>query len=157
MRKLISILSIFLCISVYGQPNWPAIKANAYMIVKDTTAYDTPHIQSINVPGWEDGLYMTSDGLHLYSTYLPLDVLSWYNAFLLNPACFNFDPYFRPPLLGIDTVTNPWACPNFIQSDIIIASRSSVTQNFSPWTSSNLQNPVTFDGAADGVLLNSDS
>jgi hypothetical protein len=141
---------------VSAQPNWPAIKANAHMIVKDTS-YGTPYLQSINVPGWEDGLYMTSDGLHLMGFYAPLDMLSWYNAFMLNPACFNFDPYYRPPLLGIDTVTNPWACPNYIHSDIIIASRTSASQNFSSWTSSNLQNPVTWDGAPDGVLLNSDT
>lgn len=155
MKKLIVVFT-FLVTALYSQPNWPAIKANAQFVVADTS-YATPYIQALNVPGWEDGLFISEDGLNLYSTYLPLDALSWYFAFAQNPACFNFDPYYRPPLLGIDTVTNPWACPNYINSDIIIGQRTNAGLNFNPWTSSNLRSPVTFDGAADGVLLNKDS
>ena len=110
LLKIISIIAIFTSSIVNAQPNWNAIKANATFIVPDTN-YSAPSIQSVNVPGWEDGLYITRDGKHLFSTYLPLDAFSWITDLQANPICFNFDPYFRPPLLGIDTVTNPWGCP----------------------------------------------
>ena len=137
-------------------PNWPAIKANATFFVPDTN-YATPQLQPIQVGGWEDGLFMTRDGKHLFSTYLPMDVFSWLGDFLLSPVCFNFNPYFRPPLLDIDTLTNPWSCPNFIHSDIILSSRSDTGLAFAPWMNSNLQTPLSFDGGAHGILLNPDT
>src|ERR1035437_2941320 len=96
---------LFTAYSMKGQPNWSAIKTNATFTVADSN-YLQPTIQAIKLAGWEDGLYITRDGKHLYSTYLPLDALSWSTAIVKNPICFNFDPYFRQPLLGIDTVTN---------------------------------------------------
>lgn len=156
LNHLFLIVVLFFSTTISAQPNWPAIKSNATFIVPDTS-YDTPYIQPINVPGWEDGLFMTRDGKHLFSTYLAVDALSWINHLMANPACFNFDPYFKPPLLGIDTVTNIFSCPNYMQSDIIIASRANTNMPFNPWTSSNLQTSFSFDGAADGVLMNADS
>ncbi|NEN22368.1 T9SS type A sorting domain-containing protein [Cryomorpha ignava] len=136
-----------------AQPNWSAIKSNATFIVADTN-YLAPTIQPINVGGWEDGLYITRDGKHLYSTYLPIDAFSWIGD--ISP-CINFVPYFRPPLLGIDTVTNPFGCPNYMHSDIILASKSDTSLPFNPWTSSNLATSATMEGGAHGVLLNSDT
>ncbi|MBC7865169.1 MAG: T9SS type A sorting domain-containing protein [Bacteroidia bacterium] len=139
-----------------SQPNWPAIKSGATFFVADTT-YGSPYIQPINVPGWEDGLFMTRDGKNLYSTYLPVDAFSWITDLVLNPICFNFHPYYRPPLLGIDTVTNVFGCPNYMHSDIIYASRTDTTVSFNAWNNSNLQTSFSFDGGAHGVLLNADS
>lgn len=160
MKQLISGVLFFTAVlaftEVYSQPNWTAIKSNATFVVADTS-YTTPYLQPINVGGWEDGLYITRDGMHLFSTYIPIDLLSWYNDFILNPACFNFTPYFRPPLLGIDTVTNPYACPNYIQSDIIRASRADTSQPFLAWQSSALAMPVTMEGGSQGVLKNADT
>lgn len=140
----------------FAQPNWPAIKSNATFYVADTT-YAAPYLQPIQVGGWEDGLNITRDGKHLYSTYLPIDALSWLTDLLLNPFCFNFDPYYRGPLLGIDTLTNIFGCPNYMHSDIIKAYRSDTSQAFGSWTPSNLQTAFSFDGGANGVLLNADT
>ena len=153
---LLGSIFFFLVARLSAQPNWPAIKSNATFVVYDTS-YAPPYIQPINVSGWEDGLNITRDGLHLYSTYLPVDALSWTNELQVNPYCLNFDPYYRAPLLGIDTVTNVYGCPNYMQSDIIIASRTSTTQAFNPWTFSNLRTSFSFEGAADGALLNPDT
>lgn len=141
-------------VSLEAQPDWDNIKSNATFHIPDTS-YHPPYIQPINVGGWEDGLFVTRDGRHLFSTYLPLDAFSW--LFDFDPICFDFNPYFRPPLLGIDTVTNNFGCPNFMQSDIIIASRADTSVQFNPWESSNLQTPFSFDGGAHGVLLNADT
>jgi len=153
---LMAIIFILLKPAIAQPPNWAAIKSNATFIVPDTT-YNTPYIQPLYVNGWEDGLFITRDGLHLYSTYLPLDALSWLFDLLLDPACFNFNPYYRPPLLGIDTTTNIWGCLNFMQSDIIISSRTDTSQQFNLWNSSNLQTSFSFDGGAHGILLNPDT
>jgi hypothetical protein len=140
----------------YAQPNWPAIKSNATFIVPDTT-YNAPYLQAINVPGWEDGLFMTRDAKHLYSTYLPLDAFSWITDLVLNPICFNFHPYYRPPLLDIDTLTNIFGCGNYMHSDIILSNRADTNLSFNAWTSSNLRTEFSFDGGAHGVLLNADT
>lgn len=142
--------------SSYSQPNWTAIKSHATFLVNDTN-YLEPTIQPINIPGWEDGLYITRDGKHLFSTYLPLDAFSWITALAKNPVCFNFHPYYRPPLLGIDTITNPWGCNNFMNSDIVIAERADTSQVFNQWHQSNLHSSMYFDGGACGVLKNSDT
>lgn len=155
-HRIIGLLLLFgvLCtVAAKAQPNWANIKANATFIVPDTN-YLAPSIQPINVGGWEDGLFMTRDGKHLYSTYLPIDVFSWLGDFA---PCINFQPYFRPPLLGIDTLTNPFGCPNYIHSDIILASRADESLPFNPWSNSNLATSATMEGGAHGVLLNSDT
>ncbi len=157
--KSFFIFALLICLnvlSIQAQPDWNAIKSNATFIVHDTT-YDAPFIQPINVGGWEDGLYITRDGRHLFSTYLPVDVFSWLYDLMLNPVCFNFSPYFRPPLLNIDTITNIWGCPNIMQSDIVISSRNSINDDFEPWESSNLQKSFSFDGGAQGVMKNVDT
>lgn len=150
------LVSLFFAVSGISQPDWDGIKANATFSVPDDS-YGQPRIQPINVMGWEDGLYMTRDGMHLYSTYLPLDAFSWLGDLLLDPICFDFAPYYRPPLLDIDTITNVFGCEKFMQSDIIIAHKELPEDPFNPWTSSNLQESFSFDGGAQGVLLNADT
>ena len=156
LQNLFLILFTLIARSTHSQPNWPAIKSNATFIVPDTS-YNAPYLQAINVAGWEDGLFMTCDGKNLYSTYLPLDAFSWITDLVLNPICFNFQPYYRPPLLGIDTVTNIFGCPNYMHSDIIMSSRIDTGLAFNPWASSNLQTSFSFDGGAHGILLNADT
>lgn len=135
----------------FSQPDWPAIKSNATFNVPDP-AYGEPYLQANHVPGWEDGLYMTRDGMQLFSTYLPVDVFSWLGDFVLDPVCFDFHPYYRPPLLDIDTITNVFGCEKYMQSDIVLASRDLPTDSFELWDSSNLQEAFSFDGGAQGVL-----
>lgn len=158
MQLKFSLFLVVTLAALHGicQPNWPAIKANATFVVPDDS-YGQPRIQPINVPGWEDGLFMTRDGMHLYSTYLPLDVFSWLGDFLLDPICFDFGPYYRPPLLDIDTITNIFGCEKFIQSDIVIAHKDLPETPFNAWQSSNLRESFSFDGGAHGVLLNADT
>lgn len=156
IKKLLLLFCFIYSSLLVAQPNWPAIKSNATFIIADTT-YNAATIQPVNVGGWEDGLFMTRDGKHLFSTYLPLDAFSWITDLVLSPICFNFHPYLRGPLLGIDTLTNTFGCPNYMHSDIIIASRADTSMPFTSWNSSNLQTPFSFDGGAQGVLRNADT
>lgn len=136
--------------TLYAQPDWDHIKKNARFEVPDTT-FAAPFLQTLAVPGWEDGLYITRDGKQLFSTYLPIDVFSWLSGLALDPVCFNFQPYYRPPLVGVDTVSNGWGCPNYIHADIITASRGTVDAPFPPWQPSSLQHPFTMDGGFAAV------
>lgn len=156
LQNLFFFLFLFIVVSTHAQPNWPAIKSNATFLVPDTS-YNTPYLQPIQLAGWEDGLFMTRDGKHLFSTYLPLDAFSWITDLVLDPICFNFQPYYRPPLLDIDTLTNVFGCPNYMHSDIIISDRADTNLPFSAWSSSNLKTEFSFDGGAHGVLLNADT
>jgi len=161
MRKenrynIVPVHILFLCFfsgsSLYSQnPDWAAIKANSTFIVHDTS-YNEPYIQPLNVGGWEDGLFMTRCGLHLYCGYWPADVFSWLHGMQFDPICFDFTPYFRPPLMGIDTVTNGWGCPNYMHGDIIRSSRASYDEGFTEWQQTNLQKPFSIEGAPHGHL-----
>ena len=143
---------VFINLNSFAQPNWAEIKSNATFIVEDPT-YLAPQIQPLNVGGWEDGLYITRDGKHLFSTYLPVDAFSWLYDLVLDPFCFDFTPYYRGPLLYIDTVTNIFGCEHYLQSDIVIASKTDIRAPFINWESSNLQTSFSFEGGAQGVLL----
>jgi len=150
---LLFITNINFC---YSQPAWSSIKANATFNVVDTS-YHTPQIQPLNVGGWEDGLFISRDGLTLYCYYLPFDVFSLLGDFALNPICFNSQPYYRPPLFDVDTVTNPFGCPNYFQGDILISTRPNTTVDFSTWQSSNLKRSISNDGAPQGIQKNTDT
>jgi len=160
MKKVTILIVIFsliiMCFSSVAQPNWTAIKNNATFIVPDTT-YEIPYLQPLNIGGWEDGLYISREGQTLYSYFLPFDVFSLYSDWVLNPYCFNSQPYYRPPLLNNDTVSNPWGCQNFFQGDIIISIRNNGTSPFNSWQPSNLIRPISNEGAPCAVSLTQDT
>lgn len=133
------------------RPNWAGIKANATFNVYDDS-YGEPYIQPLNVGGWEDGLYITRNGLNLYSTYIPVDFFSLLEAFKENPTCFNYEPYYRPPMLAVDMITNPWGCKNFFQPDIVISTKELLSFSFDKWVSSNMKTSISNEGGACGVL-----
>lgn len=152
----IVIISIISCTKTKAQPDWWTIKSNATFIVPDPS-YDTPYIQPLRVGGWEDGLSISRDGLMLYCLYMPMDVMSLYSDFALNPVCFDFHPYYREPLFGIDTITNPWGCPNFFQADIVYSFRTSIYEPFIAWFPSNMAMSVSTEGAPQAIPKNVDS
>ncbi|MES2591402.1 MAG: T9SS type A sorting domain-containing protein [Bacteroidota bacterium] len=150
------IIFIINSIKAQAQPDWWTIKTNATFIVPDPT-YETPYIQPLNVGGWEDGLSVSRDGLMLYALYMPVDVFSLFSDFALNPVCFDFHPYYRPPLFGIDTLTNPWGCPNFFQADIVYSFRISIYEPFIAWFPSNMARSVSTEGAPQAISKSVDS
>jgi hypothetical protein len=124
----------------------------------DTDIFSDPFIQPLHNEGWEDGLYISRDGKHMYAFYMPADLIRYLDHLSQNPVCPTIHPYLRGPLLGIDTLTNPFGCASILHSDIIYATRNDTSLPFDAWTSSNLANPVEFEGApqtvarADGSL-----
>jgi len=150
-------LFIFCCLFLYirdalpQSPDWPSIKNQAKPLIADTLTYGTPYIQPHNNLGWEDGVFISRDGLHLYAFYVPADLVRFLNHLSLNPICPTIHPFIRGPLLGIDTITNPFGCTSLLHSDIIYSARGDTSLPFTNWQASNLANPVEFEGGAQTI------
>ena len=142
----------FLAGTVSAQPDWDTIKANAKPFVALPDEYETPYKLSIAVGGWEDGLYVTRDGLNLYCIYLPADVFSF--LYVGDGDISNFSPYRRGPTFGMDLTTNPAGASEWLHGDILYTHRQSVNEPFPEWQLSNLARPVFSEGAVQIVMKN---
>ncbi len=133
--------------------SWEITKNNAAVQVFLTSEYDTPSKLSIATLGWEDGINISRDGLHIYATYIPADFLS----FVLNGDSVDQLQYYdRGPHYDMDLVTNPAGeTYPWYQSDIIYATRTSVNSNFSAWTTTGMKRHSFSEGALSTVFLNS--
>ncbi len=136
-----------------AQPNWSAIKINATFNIQDTS-FGKPYIQPLNVEGWEDGVFITRDGLNLYCFYVPIDLFSW--TFLGNGTPDHFSSYLRGPTFGMDLATNPIGASEWLQSDILYSHRNSDADSFVKWQLSNMALPVFSEGAPQ-INRNTDS
>lgn len=151
MKIFFLLVGIFLSWSLKCQPNWPLTKSNTTLQVAIPAEFGAPMMQPISVNGWEDGIFISRDGLNLYSIYLPADALSW----TTNGAPCVFTPYQKGPTYGMDLATSPTtACPMWLHGDILISSRTSTALPFPAWTLSNLSGPIFSEGAPQFSMLN---
>ena len=132
--------------SVLAQPNWSSIKSLTTPSVSIPAEFGTPYLQPLAVGGWEDGIFITRDGLNLYCFYTPVDLLSW--QFIGGANNANFSPYSRGPQFGMDLTTPPFVGPTeWLQSDILISQRTNTSTPFPTWQLSNLARSVWGEGA----------
>lgn len=123
---------------------WQTARTAARPVLALASEFGAPRIQPIAVDGWEDGISISRDGLHLYAVYCPADLL----AFTIAGADMTqAAAYRRGPTLGMDLTTNPLGLPLWLHGDIIHASRASVAQPFSAWTLAPMSQPFTSEGA----------
>ncbi|MBA2612347.1 MAG: T9SS type A sorting domain-containing protein [Bacteroidetes bacterium] len=152
MKNLILFVFIILSWNLKCQPNWPLTKSNTTLQVAIPAEFGVPVAQPLSVNGWEDGIFISRNGLNLYCIYLPADALSWST----NGAPCVFAPYQKGPTYGMDLTTSPTTvCPTWLQGDILISSRTSTNQAFPSWTLSNLSGPIYSEGAPQFTMLNS--
>ena len=150
MKNLFLLLFIFGSVLALAQPNWPLTKSNTTVQVAIPAEFGTPFAQPLSVDGWEDGIFISRDGLNLYCIYLPADALSWST----NGAPCVFAPYQKGPTYGMDLTTSPTTvCPTWLQGDILISTRTSTNLAFPSWTLSNLSGPVYSEGAPQFTML----
>lgn len=125
---------------------WDAVRAAARPLVVLTSEFATPHVQPIAVDGWEDGICISRDGLHLYAVYAPADLLSYV---LGGADAAHAADYLRGPTLGMDLTTNPplLSFPTWLHANIVQASRTAVDQPFSAWRLAAMQRPTWSEGA----------
>jgi len=131
--------------------SWDKTKQKTVIDVALPLEFQSPSTLSISTMGWEDGINISRNGLHLYATYIPADFL----AYVLNGES---DPekiqlYDRGPHYDMDLVSNPAEVSYpWYQSDIIYTSRSTISENFSPWNTSNLKRHTYSEGALSTVF-----
>ena len=136
-------------------PDWDAVKAGVKPIAAFPDEYGNPYRLEISNLGWEDGQYITRDGLTLYCFYTPMDLLAF--AFLSDgePDPCEVEPYLRGPFQEILKEIPPvldGVCDYFLSSDILISQRDSLTQPFPEWQISNINFYATLDGAPQVIL-----
>jgi len=149
-----------------GRPDWAHIKAHAKPQLVLADEFSTPVLLKPPAsPAWEDGIFISRDGLRLYAFYSPADVYQYAVNTAGQTGCIDITPYLRGPRLGMDLQTNPWGCDKVLHSDIAYATRDSTSRPFGPWRLSNMAAPLTWeggfqamdngDGAIDAVLSRS--
>lgn len=136
-----------------AQPNWPLIKSNTTPSVSIPSEFGAPYKQPLSVLGWEDGIFISRDGLDLYCIYVPIDLFSWTFFGTANPTIFS--SYLRGPTFGMDLITNPIGASEWLQADILYAHRNTTNDSFLVWTLSNLANPIYSEGAPQHNAINS--
>ena len=99
--NLLVISVIIISHSSYCQ-NWTLIKDSTLPTIELPLEYEVIYKQPLSGLGWEDGLHISNDGLKLYCTYVPIDLLS----FSLNGALpNNYSNYLRgAPTYGMDFI-----------------------------------------------------
>lgn len=116
--------------------------------------------EHLGTGAWEDGIYVSRDGLSLYAIYLPFDALSaimgsrdileWYEGVRIpnniTRCCSavigqDFDPpsWLDPPV--------PW-----LHADIVVSTRANLEDSFPPWQLSEAAGVLHNHGAPAGVL-----
>lgn len=112
-----------------------------------SSEFQTPSALPLANLAWEDGVYISRDGLNLYAHYAPMD---WFSAIGQTPD--QFYRYERGKLIGQD-FRNPLAQPTpWIHADIAYAHRTSTSQTFACWTLSGIAGLYYSQGAVTGIL-----
>jgi len=146
MKIITSIYFIFIGMGMCYSQNWSMIKDAVSPTIELPSEYDSIYRQPLSGLGWEDGVHISEDGLHLFCTYVPIDFLS----FSLNgslPNNFSADYTRGAPDYGIDLVTNPLSASEWLHSDILYSSRTTRDEPFKAWQLSNMARPFYSEGA----------
>ncbi|MDR3692625.1 MAG: hypothetical protein P4L46_24810 [Fimbriimonas sp.] len=114
---------------------WDEVKRAQVPVCALKDRYDAPFRQPMASLAWEDGVYVSRDGLALYSDYVQCDLFSF---FLSKPDMREVWRYQRGPSLGQDLANplntgRPW-----IHGDIVVSTRSGPDKPFGPWRLSKL-------------------
>lgn len=128
---------------------WAAIRAQARPLVALADEFGPAQVQAPAGDGWEDGISISRDGLHLYAVYVPADLLSFTLAGGDQRRSQN---YLRGPTLGMDLTIIPAGLPDpqptrWIHGDLVHASRNALDQPFGPWRRLALSQAVWSEGA----------
>lgn len=157
MNKIYFLLVLLVSLLSCKQPSeevpadpWTTIKENTTVSIILEDEWSAARRLNISNSGWEDGLYISRNGLHLYATYIPADFLSFV---LAGGTPEELPQYARGPEFDMDFTANPTGLEYlWYQSDIIYSSRSSENEDFSPWTTSGLKRSMYSEGAFNAVF-----
>lgn len=130
---------------------WDNIKNNTVPSVQLTSEFNTPvRLKNVSTLAWEDGLYVSDDGLHIFAFYAPFDLLKFVPYSDGYGACPPISDYIRGNALDgqdLDTeapIDNLGGCNDGVMhSDISYATRSSTSDDFSTWSRHSASNPTS--------------
>lgn len=168
LKHLIYLPCLLIVIPLFGfgqQAAWDAIKADAAPVLTAPFAdqFSAPEMVPLADYGWEDGLQVSYDGLHLYALYAPADLLSWVGYFAANPglpicSTLGSGAFIRDYAgdYGMDMHTNYFACDTFMNLDILYATRPSIDVPFSNWILSDIARPGEIEGGPFPLFSDTD-
>jgi len=114
---------------------WDEIKKTQLPVCALKDEYEAPFRQPMSSLAWEDGVYVSRDGLALYSDYVQCDLFSF---FLSKPDMREVWRYQRGPDLGQD-FSNPFSTVHpWIHGDVVVSTRTGRDKPFGPWRLSKL-------------------
>ena len=141
---------------------WDDIKSSASPALLLGTEFNAPtRLANVSTLAWEDGLYISDDGLHLFSFYAPVSLFKFQEYVNTYPyvapnVCAPISDYIRGPVLnGSDfELQPPYDLPDsicnhgngLVHSEIAHASRASVNDDFSTWSRHALSTDFVYDG-----------
>lgn len=136
--------------------SWDLVKARTFIDVGIPSEYHKPVKLSIAILGWEDGINISRNGLHIYATYIPADFLSFVlNGDSLDPE--QLPKYDRGPHYDMDFISSPSGVNYpWYQSDIIYASRPSRNMPFSQWNTSLMKRGLYSEGGFNAIFSGED-
>lgn len=138
-----------------ARAEWDSIKAHALPVVAPAFQgrYGVPYRQPLADYGWEDGLEISRDGLHLYALYFPGDLFGWNNyllAHIQDPPCTWYGNLsFKRPYAGtygMDFTTNVFGCDSAVNIDILYSHRNSLADSFKAWQLSGIARGGAMEG-----------
>lgn len=146
------ILVLFLLFSCdkHKAVDWSLVKNEIVIVNNLPDEYQNPQPLPLNSMAWEDGLFVTRDGLDLYCIYIPADLISFVNDGAKQKKAHL---YMRGNPLDMDIKSNPDHTKNWIHGDIYHSKRLSVNDEFTSWEAVNIAIPVFNEGAPQGIAL----
>jgi hypothetical protein len=145
-----------------AQQVWNSIKDTTHPQIATAfqNDFNLPYKQPLADYGWEDGVEISRDGLHLYALYCPMDILSFTNFFTNNqqlPICdlFGNMNYMRTyaNTYGMDMATNYFGCDSFAYNiDILYSHRNSINDDFSAWQLSGIARAGLIEGGPSALF-----
>jgi hypothetical protein len=137
--------------------SWTATKLSQIPVNQLPAEYGTPQQQPMACLAWEDGVYISRDGLSLYADYFQGDLLK----IVLDAAspCLYYT-YERGPGIGQDFTVPTGVCnpvPSaWLHADVAVSRRSATTQAFPNWSLSALTTQYYDVGGAVGIQNSAD-
>lgn len=162
-------------------PNdWASIANEMAFFISEEHLYQPPYIQPMANDNWEDALYITRDGLNLYTMYFPGEFFKLISQVPpLIGTCLASNPlnlidccpggsggvpavsnYIQTPYIGTYPETwpgppnglLPMSCNAMVSSNVIQSSWSSINNQFEPWTTTAFNYAGTFEEGICGII-----
>lgn len=141
---------------------WEQIKSSAQPTVLLSSEFNSPtRLANVSTLAWEDGLYVSDDGLELFAFYVPVSLFKFQAyvgsySYVAPNVCAPISTYIRGSILqGSDfELEEPFNLPDsicthgngIVNSEIAYASRASRDENFSHWSWHAISTNYYYDG-----------